>query len=146
MRSRISIFVSLALLCMAFSFALPSAVSAASPCVRFTENANNDGDYILRCSSTPTTMKIANLSGYTVGLHNGCESVTAWPGTRSDWNDCISYVKITDLPPGYRVVLYVNSNYGFRNHCFDANGDSSLNLNNAENDRTSSFRVEAGSC
>lgn len=146
MRKRLSILAALALLCLAIPFALPAAVSAAGPldstCVRIYEDEGPSGDSWVECASA---LGDANLTGNTTGLNNGCNGAN-WPFTNPDWNDCISGFRVSQLPGGYRVVFYINSNYGIRNRCVDDNGTNSYNMNNVQHDRTSSWRVEVGNC
>lgn len=146
MRKRVSILAALALCIGLFAFAAPaSAAAPASTCVTQYENANgwNGGDRWTECGPY---IGDGDYTNNTNGLHSGCESVATWPGTQSTWNDCVSAVFVDNLPAGYKVVLYINTGYGFTNHCFDVNGDTKINLNNAENDRTSSYRILTGSC
>lgn len=131
-------------------FAAPAAAHHQSDhwCVTIYENANLGGNNWMMCTNPPISilnLKNANLTGDTFGLTNGCNGAN-WPLTNPDWNDCISSFRLDNLPGGYRLQLYVHANYSFPNRCIDQNGDSSWNLSNVENDRTSSWRIEAGNC
>lgn len=146
MKARLSILSLAALLVLiGLAFTAP-VVKAANPlantCVRIFENSGLSGDSWAECS---TLMGDANLTGNTTGLNNGCNGAN-WPLTNPDWNDCISSFRISNLPGGYKVQFYVHANYVFKNRCIDVNGDSSWNMDNIQNDRTTSWRVESGNC
>lgn len=145
MRKLVLILATLALTLTASVAVTVAPVAAASPCIRFYEDAQETGDNFQRCSSTPSTLHDSNMTGDTVGLHGGCNGAN-WPLTNPDWNDCVTSLTISNLPGGWRVQLYVNSNYGFKNRCFDTNGTNSYTLGSIENDRTSSWRFESGNC
>lgn len=136
--------IALALSLAAFTAGPVSAV-ANDVCVTQYEYANgwNGGDRWQECGPY---IGDGDYTNNTNGLHSGCESVATWPFTQPNWNDCVSAIKIDNLPGGYKVVFYINTGYGFTNHCFDANGDTRHNFNNAENDRTSSYRILTGNC
>ena len=146
MKARISLLLTLTLLALGATFINIAPVAAAGPldntCVRIYEDEGPSGDSWAECAGL---MGDANLTGNTTGLHNGCNGAN-WPFTNPDWNDCISGFRVSNLPGGYRVVFYINSNYGIRNRCVDDNGTNSYNMNNVQHDRTSSWRVESGSC
>lgn len=147
MRALLAVLATLGLL-VGTAPAASAGLSAAEVCVTIYENVNgwNGGDAWTKCGTIPGTLGDSNLTGDTSGLHNGCESQASYPFTNPDWNDCASSIRYSNLPANYRVNFYINSNYGISNHCWDANGTLNANFSGAENDRTSSWRVEGGNC
>jgi len=146
MTKRLVILVTTLALCTVGLGITAAPVAAENPfqstCVALYEDADLGGDRWAECS---TLIGDANLTGNTTGLHGGCNGAN-WPLTNPDWNDCISSFGVSNLPAGYKVILYVNANYDFRNRCVDQNGSYGTNLGNIEADRTSSYRIYPGDC
>lgn len=114
--------------------------------VTIYEDGNFTGDRLTVISTSPTAVRISDLSKVTTGLHNGCNA----PLTKGNWSDCASSFSYSGLPAGYRVVLYSHINYDYRLACLDANGSGRATLGifpfDLANDNTTSFRVEGGNC
>jgi len=149
MKRKLIAILSAALLTVgALGITVPALASTPGPlavdmCVTINENTYpTTGDQWTLCD-LPSNLKNANLTGDTTGLHGGCNGSNT-PFTNPDWNDCVSSFNIAGLPANYKVVFYVNSNYGFANRCRNVNGN--YNFGGLENDRTSSWRVEGGVC
>lgn len=145
MRKRLSFIALLA--CLSASAIVPMAAQAThlgygSLCVSQYEDANRSGDRWTECGDS---VGDADYTNNTNGLNNGCNGANA-PFTNSSWNDCASSAFIDNLPGGFKVVFYVNTGYGFANRCVSTNGDTTINFDNVQNDRTSSYRVLAGDC
>lgn len=139
-RRLLSLLACLGLLTGAFAFAAPSA-GAVEMCVKIYEDNAQGGDRWQVCGSS-TNLGISNLSNYSNGLSNGCNSKYQF---RSGWNDCASpAATYTNLPANTRVVFYYSSGYtGGRTGCADANGSGYVFH---YDDETTSWRVEGGNC
>jgi hypothetical protein len=136
-----SVAVALAALlvaCDSFSLpSLPTAPSALAEGAAIYEHANYEGGSALLAAD------VANLWAF----EGPCLRDSPAPGTEDqdvfDWNDCVSSIRVA---PGWRAVLYVESN--FEGASYDINADiSNLQLlsGNCEhggaNDCISSIRV-----
>ena len=132
------------ILALILAIAIP-VPRAAEMGVTVGENRLADpGDSWTLVSTTPTALKVSDLSKYTTGLHDGCN--TSLGVKRSSWNDCISAVSYSGMPANYRLVLYNNAGFLYRHACWDADGSRAYNVIGWANDYTSSWRVEGGNC
>lgn len=119
----------------------PQAIDA---CIVVYEDLAGGGDSTAFCN-TPANLKDPDLSNNTAGLHGGCNRGV---NQSSSWTDCISSVRINNLPAAYRAVLYQSVNYtSNRVFCTDINGTTGpWTLSGANNDVASSLRLEGGNC
>lgn len=126
-------------------FVVPQIVPlAGETCVTSYEDASGGGDSFAFCDTTAGDVRIPNLGAYTTGLHNGCNRGI---NQSSTWSDCISSMRVGNLPASTKLVVYWNTNYDTPLLCRDANGSYLIQLNvPAVNDRASSYRILAGNC
>lgn len=117
---------------------------AVDTCVTNYEDANLAGDSLAVCDTNPNNVKIANLTQYTTGLHNGCNRII---NQSSTWNDCISSARTANLGSTRRVRFYGDIQYGGSVlYCVDTAGNATTNFGGGNAERISSFRNESGNC
>lgn len=102
--------------------------------VKVCEDTNLNGDCWDHVDIS-SNQHIANLTCCTNNLHNGCNALLQ----SSNWNDCISSVRISGMPSG-KIGLYGNANYNTRLFCY---GNGTFNTDGFYNDQISSWRWES---
>lgn len=142
----LKLFAAFALL-FTFVPGVTASVNSIDTCVTNWEDGGGTGDRLVVCSTNPTNIKIANLGTHTENLTGGgCNGRYT---TNSSWSDCISSMKIDNLPVNYMVVWYDGTNYSSVIACLDhSDGSAVYNMPGYPfgNDQTSSFRVLGGNC
>jgi hypothetical protein len=145
-KARLVAILTMSLLCIGIGAATAPVISAGNPlqstCVALYEDINGGGDRWAECS---TLIGDTNLTGNSTNLRNGCNGAN-WPLTNPDWNDCVSSFGVSNLPAGFKVIFYVHANYDFRNKCVDQNGSYITNMDNVQDDRSTSYRIYTGDC
>lgn len=126
-------------------FLVPQVIPLSTEtCITAYEDASGGGDHISFCDTTAGDVKVANLGNYTTGLVNGCNRAI---NQSSSWADCISSIRVGNLPGSTKLVVYQNTNYAVQTLCRDTNGSYLVQLTtSATNDNASSFRILGGNC
>lgn len=127
--------------------AVSANLAAVDSCVSNYEDALTHGDVITVCSTSPTLIRIPDLSKRSDGLHNGCND--ALPPAGPSWGDCISSGAATINAANYSIHWYADANYGHQIWCYDMGPGGHVpdfELGGFSNDTISSFRVLAGGC